>query len=204
MELNEMNLTEEQLTMVQKYVQSETDKVRTKYSQDLKTANEDVDKRKLIDEVAGMMKSAGADDELIRTAIAKMEKLGYDGEELSIMFTDDTLMQELNKSYRNIDSSTDVLSFENGEEYNDEDGNKWLNAGDIAISLDMLPVNAAYFNCSENEELKRLLVHGLLHLNGMDHGDEHIEKNQLPVCEMLVTQENLLSELKDEIIIGNE
>ena len=68
----------------------------------------------------------------------------------------------------------------------------------------MLPVNAAYFNCSENEELKRLLVHGLLHLNGMDHGDEHIEKNQLPVCEMLVTQENLLSELKDEIIIGNE
>lgn len=133
-----------------------------------------------------------------------MEKLGYDGEELSIMFTDDTLMQELNKSYRNIDSSTDVLSFENGEEYNDEDGNKWLNAGDIAISLDMLPVNAAYFNCSKNEELKRLLVHGLLHLNGMDHGDEHIEKNQLPVCEMLVTQENLLSELKDEIIIGNE
>lgn len=133
-----------------------------------------------------------------------MEKLGYDGEELSIMFTDDTLMQELNRSYRNIDSSTDVLSFENGEEYNDEDGNKWLNAGDIAISLDMLPVNAAYFNCSENEELKRLLVHGLLHLNGMDHGDEHIEKNQLPVCEMLVTQENLLSELKDEIIIGNE
>ena len=133
-----------------------------------------------------------------------MEKLGYDGEELSIMFTDDTLMQELNKSYRNIDSSTDVLSFENGEEYNDEDGNKWLNAGDIAISLDMLPVNAAYFNCSENEELKRLLVHGLLHLNGMDHGDEHIEKNQLPVWEMLVTQENLLSELKDEIIIGNE
>ena len=43
-----------------------------------KAANEDVDKRKLIDEVAGMMKSAGADDELIRTAIAKMEKLGYD------------------------------------------------------------------------------------------------------------------------------
>ena len=37
--------------------------------------NEKVDKRKLIDEVAGIMKSAGADDEKIRTAIAKMEKL---------------------------------------------------------------------------------------------------------------------------------
>lgn len=49
----------------------------------LKARNEDekTDKRKLIDEVAGMMKSAGADDELIRTAIAKMEKLAYEKSE---------------------------------------------------------------------------------------------------------------------------
>lgn len=46
-----------------------------------KAKNEDVDKRKLIDEVAGMMKSAGCDDELIRTAIGKMEKIGYDKSE---------------------------------------------------------------------------------------------------------------------------
>ena len=44
-----------------------------------KACNED--KRKLIDEVAGMMKSAGCDDEVIRTAIAKMEKIGYDKSE---------------------------------------------------------------------------------------------------------------------------
>lgn len=43
--------------------------------------NEKDDKRKLIDEVAGMMKTAGADDELIRTAIAKMEKIAYDKSE---------------------------------------------------------------------------------------------------------------------------
>ena len=42
---------------------------------------EKTDKRKLIDEVAGMMKSAGCDDELIRTAIGKMEKIGYDESE---------------------------------------------------------------------------------------------------------------------------
>lgn len=46
-----------------------------------KIENEKVDKRKLIDEVAGIMKSAGADDEQIRTAIGKMEKLGYDKSE---------------------------------------------------------------------------------------------------------------------------
>ena len=43
-------------------------------------------------------------------------------------------------------------------------------AGDIAISLDALGRNAARFEVSENEEMKRLLVHGLLHLAGMDHG----------------------------------
>lgn len=42
---------------------------------------ENADKRKLIDEVAGMMKSAGCDDEVIRTAIAKMEKIGYEKSE---------------------------------------------------------------------------------------------------------------------------
>lgn len=42
---------------------------------------DETDKRKLIDEVAGMMKSGGCDDELIRTAIAKMEKIGYDKSE---------------------------------------------------------------------------------------------------------------------------
>lgn len=52
-----------------------------KKEDDKEAKNEDVDKRKLIDEVAGIMKSAGADDELIRTAIAKMEKLAYDKSE---------------------------------------------------------------------------------------------------------------------------
>lgn len=48
---------------------------------DEKVENEQVDKRKLIDEVAGIMKSAGCDDEVIRTAIGKMEKIGYDKSE---------------------------------------------------------------------------------------------------------------------------
>ena len=42
---------------------------------------ENADKRKLIDEVAGMMKSAGCEDEVIRTAIAKMEKIAYEKSE---------------------------------------------------------------------------------------------------------------------------
>ena len=129
-----------------------------------------------------------------------MGELKFDGEEISMLLCNDTYMQELNKTYRNIDSTTDVLSFENDEEYEDEEG-KWKCAGDIVISLDTLPVNAEYFNENRNDELKRLIVHGLLHLNGMDHGEEHIEKDVQPVCEMLVLQEKVLEKLKDEKII---
>ena len=129
-----------------------------------------------------------------------MGELKFDGEEISMLLCNDTYMQELNKTYRNIDSTTDVLSFENDEEYEDEEG-KWKCAGDIVISLDTLPVNAEYFNESRNDELKRLIVHGLLHLNGMDHGEEHIEEDVQPVCEMLVLQEKVLEKLKDEKII---
>lgn len=129
-----------------------------------------------------------------------LKAFDYDGEEISILFCNDSYMQELNKNYRGVDSPTDVLSFENDEEYEDQEG-RWLCAGDIAISLDTLPVNAAYFEESENDEIKRLLVHGILHLNGYDHESEHIEKGVKPVCEMLVKQENLLVELKNESVI---
>ena len=124
----------------------------------------------------------------------------FDGEEISVLFCNDKYIQELNKSYRNIDAPTDVLSFENDETYEDEEG-KWKCVGDIAISLETLPVNAEYFNEDANAELKRLLVHGLLHLNGMDHGEEHIQAGVAPQCQMLVLQENILEKLKDEIII---
>ena len=127
-------------------------------------------------------------------------ELAYDQEEISVLFCNDQYIKELNSAYRNIDAPTDVLSFENDEEYKDEEG-KWKCVGDIAISLETLPVNAEYFNEDTNTELKRLLLHGLLHLNGMDHGEEHIEKGVAPECQMLVLQENILEKLKDEIII---
>lgn len=129
-----------------------------------------------------------------------MEKLNFDSEEVSILFCNNEYIRELNNSYRQIDSATDVLSFENDYVYEDE-GVEWKAVGDIAISVEMIGENAAYFNTTPNGELKRLLVHGLLHLNGMDHGEEHIEAGVEPVCEMLVLQEKILKELDSEIVI---
>lgn len=130
-----------------------------------------------------------------------LEAAGYDGEEISILFCTDSMIRELNANYRNIDSATDVLSFENGEEYTDEEGKKWFSAGDIAISVDTLPKNAEYFEVSQNEELKRLIVHGILHLNGYDHGEEHVEKGVEPKCEMLVLQKQLMDKFENYELI---
>ncbi|MGN0730257.1 rRNA maturation RNase YbeY [Treponema sp.] len=130
-----------------------------------------------------------------------MQKCGWDGQEISILLCSDEYIQYLNKTFRNIDSPTDVLSFENGERYTDESGAVWLQAGDIAISVDTLPKNAEYFEVPQDEELKRLIIHGLLHLNGYDHGEEHVEKNVEPKCEMLVLQKKLMEYFSGECII---
>ena len=105
-----------------------------------------------------------------------------------MLFCDDNFIRDLNREYRGIDNPTDVLSFESGDFYPGEDGKEWFNAGDIVISVDTLKENSKEFLVDENEELKRLLVHGLLHLSGMDH------KDNSPEQEMLVFQEELLKE----------
>ena len=111
--------------------------------------------------------------------------------DISLLFCDDAFIQNLNKQYRDIDSPTDVLSFEQGDEYFDEAGETRFMAGDIVISLDSLRFNAEDFNVEINEELKRLIVHGILHLNGMDHSDNSPEQ------EMLKFQEELLMQYKN-------
>ncbi|MDY4902306.1 MAG: rRNA maturation RNase YbeY [Treponema sp.] len=126
---------------------------------------------------------------------------GYNDEEVSILFCSDSFIQKLNFQYRNIDSPTDVLSFENGSTYCDENGRQWFAAGDIVISLDTLPKNAEYFEVPQDEELRRLIVHGLLHLNGYDHGEEHVEKGVEPSCEMLKLQKKIMTALNKESII---
>lgn len=111
--------------------------------------------------------------------------------DISLLFCDDAFIQNLNKQYRDIDSPTDVLSFEQGDEYFDEAGETRFMAGDIVISLDSLRFNVEEFNVDINEELKRLIVHGILHLNGMDHSDNSPEQ------EMLKFQEELLMQYKN-------
>ncbi len=130
-----------------------------------------------------------------------LSALGYDGQEVSVLFCDDAFIRALNKQFRGIDEPTDILSFEDGGEYADEDGTAWKRAGDMAVSLETLARNAAYFGVGEDEELKRLLIHGTLHLNGYDHGEAHVEPGKEPDDDMLQLQESVLRGFADESII---
>jgi hypothetical protein len=59
------------------------DMVESEEKKEIETDNEDVDKRALIDEIGGILKDNGLDEELIRTVIGKAEKIAYDGSEAS-------------------------------------------------------------------------------------------------------------------------
>ncbi|MEX0999907.1 MAG: rRNA maturation RNase YbeY [Thermodesulfobacteriota bacterium] len=83
--------------------------------------------------------------------------------ELSITLTDDIQMRELNRSYRQIDRTTDVLSFPQSE------GPDFTLLGDIIISLDTAKRHSVSYGVSLHEELKKLIIHGILHLLGHDH-----------------------------------
>jgi probable rRNA maturation factor len=82
--------------------------------------------------------------------------------EIEVSFAEGEKVRELNRRYRKKDRSTDVLSFAYGE----KDGL----LGDVIICREVAKKNAPLFGNSYRQELKRLVVHGVLHVLGYDHG----------------------------------
>ena len=124
-----------------------------------------------------------------------LEILNKDNWDLPIALCNNDYIRRLNAQYRDREEPTDILSFSLGETLEEEDGTTWYLPGDIVISLETLEENAGYFQVSPDEELRRLVIHGILHLDGMDHqGNETDEP-------MLALQERLLSSLAGERIL---
>jgi probable rRNA maturation factor len=95
---------------------------------------------------------------------------GIKGAEVSVLLTGDRRMRELNRRYRRVDRTTDVLSFSQDLSAADRPETGRSRAlGDIVISLPAAGRNAARFGVSTEQELQRLAAHGLLHLAGWDH-----------------------------------
>lgn len=85
---------------------------------------------------------------------------------LTVLLTSDITLQQLNKTFRDIDKVTDVLSFEDGEA---PAHGLPVNLGDIAISVAQAQRQADAGGHLLSAELQLLTVHGVLHLLGYDH-----------------------------------
>ena len=115
-----------------------------------------------------------------------------DPAEISVTLVDDEQIHELNKMHRNIDRSTDVLSFPLGEngiyDKNLETGASLL--GDIVISVETAVRQAVEYGHTLQREIGFLTVHSMLHLLGYDHVDGGIE-----AVHMREKEERVLTEL---------
>ncbi len=112
--------------------------------------------------------------------------------EISVTIVDDVEIHRLNKEYRNIDRSTDVLSFPLGVDgvydINNDTGAKLL--GDIVISIEHAVKQAELYGHSLNREIAFLTVHSMLHLLGYDH-----EAGGLELVRMREKEESVLTQL---------
>ena len=122
-------------------------------------------------------------------AVLKLEN--FEGPaEISVTFTDNAGIRELNKQYRDKDIDTDVLSFPMGEngvyDIDMETGAKIL--GDVVISMEKARDQAERFGHSFQREVGYLTAHSVLHLLGYDHID-NLEKVRMREKEELVMEQ---------------
>ena len=120
-----------------------------------------------------------------------LSQVGLSNVEFSVTFATEDHIHQLNKEYRDIDDSTDILSFAAEDE--DPDGTPFFVGGqesrvlgDMIICPEVMANNAKTFGVDKQEELRRLLIHGVLHLSGENHSTNDATEP------MLIHQEEIL------------
>ena len=127
-------------------------------------------------------------EELIRRAMTAALQSGGAGGDVCVLITDAEEMQTLNRTYRNVDKVTDVLTFPAWEgEALACPADGYL--GDVAICYERAEQQAVDYGHSLERELAFLAVHGALHILGLDHQTPEDEKA------MLARQEEILLSL---------
>lgn len=123
-----------------------------------------------------------------------LKTLGIEDDvEVSCVLVDDERIHEINREYRHIDRSTDVISFamEDNDQFYVEGMPRTL--GDIFISVDHAKKQAEEYGHSLRREMCFLFTHGILHLLGYDHMTDEQEK------EMFGLQDEILGDRKSVV-----
>lgn len=105
-----------------------------------------------------------------------LSKLGMEQGELSVVLVSDRRIRELNRNYRGVDSSTDVLAFSQAEGAGPRQQGL---LGDVVISAETAARQAGSRKSTLARELDLLVVHGVLHLAGMDHLGTEEQKKEM-------------------------
>jgi len=113
----------------------------------------------------------------IKQTVSNVDTKGYN--EISILLTSDTQIQQLNRQYRSINQPTNVLSFPSEKPH----------LGDIILSYEYIQKELINLNKKFEEHISHLIIHGTLHLYGFDHEND---KNA-------VTMENMERHIMSEL-----
>ena len=117
--------------------------------------------------------------------------------EVDVLLTNDEGIHQINLDMRDVDRSTDVLSFpefdlQPGEMPTEEDadpGTGLVPLGDMVISVEHVAAQAVEYGHSRQRELAYLVAHSVLHLLGYDHLDEGPQKKQMRAREDAIMEE---------------
>lgn len=119
-----------------------------------------------------------------RRTIRRVFRKVRDHQKMDLIFVDDQAIRRLNMTFRQIDRSTDVLSFP-------DDTPDCVSLGDVFISLETAAEQALTFGHSFEREVGFLAVHGYLHLKGYDHHTESDEALMIDAQERILKKAGL-------------
>lgn len=106
-----------------------------------------------------------------------LQAIGEDNQNAAIIFVGDAAIQKLNREFRGKNYATDVLSFPSQPEVFEVEHQAQL--GEVIISVHRAMAQAKEHGLTFSDEVKQLILHGLLHLCGYDHETDHGQMNRL-------------------------
>lgn len=99
----------------------------------------------------------------IKKILQMAEKENIKAKSLNFIFCSDPYLLDINKKYLSHNYYTDIITFDNSEE-------EGIISGDIFISVERAKENALEFEVNFEDEIRRLMIHGVLHLIGFKDG----------------------------------
>tara|TARA_B100001758_G_C18361638_1_gene586100 strand:- start:719 stop:1165 length:447 start_codon:yes stop_codon:yes gene_type:complete len=128
----------------------------------------------------------------IETIIKKiLSKYNISDASISIILSNKTLLNKLKKDYFNLNHFTDVIAFNLEEKGESLDG-------EVYISIDDVSENSKEYRVDFNDEFKRVIIHGVLHLIGFEDNTKQAKK------EMTTLENSYMTFIKEKLIYFNK